>query len=175
MRIMRPLTVCRRGVPKVNFAILSRFIAYCASHLPDSIRYAMRPDLNEPVEFANYESRMAALQDELADLQKRLEAAEQEEKNEIEEEIVQKEAMIERVAANRWDISAKSIEIYRLAAQHLHIPYRSSLLIKGEGGGYETLQSIVSQHCAEGLDAGKIDALIADLDRVANMIRLENM
>lgn len=153
----------------------SRFIAYYASHLPDSTRYAMYPDLNEPVEYANYESRLATLQEELNALQTRLETVNQNEKAEIEDDIIEKQAMIEHVTANRWDISAESIETYRSIAQHLRIPFQSALLIQGEGSGYDILYSVVSQHCADGLEAGEIDALITELDRVATMINLENM
>jgi len=56
----------------------------------------------------------------------------------------------------------------------LHIPYRSSLLAAGEGGGYDALRAVISQHCAQGLNDGEIEALIVELDRISTMIEMEN-
>lgn len=151
----------------------AQFIAYCAEKLPDSTRYEIHPDLNEPIERENYAKRLAQLQEELAALKERLDSADEEKRDEIEASIVQKETMIERASENKWDISPESIDIYRTVARDLHVPYQSFLLVSGEGGGYEALYSVVSQHCEQGLSEGEIEALIKDLDRISGMIDLE--
>lgn len=151
----------------------AQFIAYCAEHLPDSTRYEIHPDLNEPVERENYAKRLKQLQEEWTALKEWLDSADGEKREEIEASITQKEAMIKRVSENKWDISPESIDVYRTVARNLSIPYQSSLLASGEGGGYEALYSVVSQHCEQGLSEGEIEALIRDLDRISAMIDLE--
>lgn len=153
----------------------TKFIEYCATHLPNVTRYMLHPDLNEPIESATYKSRVTTLQEELKALEARLENAEDDKKYEIEEEIVQKQLTIDYVSENKWDISPESIDIFRAVAQNMYIPYRSALLSKGSGGGYDTLLSVVYQHCSESFSAEKIEALIADLNRVSTMIYLESM
>ena len=133
------------------------------------------PDLNDPIESATYKSRVATLQEELKALETRLEDADDNKKYEIEEEIVQKQLIIEYVSENKWDISPESIDTFRAIAQNIYIPYQSVLLSKGSGGGYNTLISVIYQHCSDSFGAGEIEALIADLNRVSTMIDLENM
>lgn len=135
----------------------------------------LHPDLNDPIESATYKSRVATLQEELKALETRLEDADDNKKYEIEEEIVQKQLTIEYVSENKWDISPESIDTFRAIAQNIYIPYQSVLLSKGSGGGYNTLISVIYQHCSDSFGAGEIEALIADLNRVSTMIDLENM
>ena len=153
----------------------TKFIEYYAAHLPDVTRYMLHPDLNDPIESATYKSRVATLQEELKALETRLEDADDNKKYEIEEEIVQKQLTIEYVSENKWDISPESIDTFRAIAQNIYIPYQSVLLSKGSGGGYNTLISVIYQHCSDSFGAGEIEALIADLNRVSTMIDLENM
>lgn len=153
----------------------TKFIEYYAAHLPNVTRYMLHPDLNEPIESATYKSRVATLQEELKALETRLEGADDEKKDEIEEAIAQKQLTIEHVSENKWDISPESIDTFRAIAQNMYIPYQSALLLKEAGGGYDTLVSVIDQHCSEGFGAGEIEALIADLNRVSTMIDLESM
>ena len=174
----RPLTadlsiLCVNAASGQKEAAL-RFVAYCAEYLPDSTRYALHPDLNEPVESKTYRERVKTLQGELAVLEAQLETAKDEKRYEIADQIAQKQSTIEYVAENKWDISPESIEIYRDVAQNLYIPYQSALLSQEAGGGDDMLRSVVAEHCGNGLQAGEIEALIADLDRVSTMIDLES-
>ncbi len=153
----------------------SKFIEYFAAHLPDATRYALHSDLNNPVESATYKDREKTLQEELEALKTQLETADGKKKLAIEDEIAQKQLMIEYVTENKWDISPESIEIYRAVAENLYIPYQSLFLSRETGGGYDVLRSIISQHTAEGFGDKEIEAMIADLDRVSSMIYMESM
>lgn len=189
MRMLVPPTVKADGVQSLiaSANILSvnaaskqvdeatKFIEYYATHLPNVTRYMLHPDLNEPIESATYKSRVTTLQEEIKALETRLEGADDDKKYEIEEEIAQKQLTIEYVSENKWDISPESIDTFRAVAQNMYIPYQSALLSKETGGGFDTLVSVVYQHCSESFGAGEIEALIADLNRVSTMIYLEGM
>lgn len=152
-----------------------KFIGFCAAHLSNSIRYELHPTLNDPIENDTYQSRVETLREELEQLKTRLETADDDKKEGIEDEIAQKQATIEYVEGDKWEISPESIAIYREVAQNLYVPYQSALLSHDSTGGYASLRAVVDQHCAEGFTEADIDVLIADLDRVSEMVRMENM
>jgi maltose-binding protein MalE len=158
-----------------NAEAAARFVEFCVENLSNTARYEMEPELNEPVESSTYYVRVAELQDELKDLAKQLEEADQETCYAIEEKILQAEAKLEQLEERKWEIDPKSIEIYRSAAENLKVSYKSPLLLKGENGGYESLRSVVDKYCTQDFSDSDINALIAELDRVATMVYLESM
>lgn len=158
-----------------NAEAAARFVEFCVENLSNTARYEMEPELNEPVESSAYYVRVAELQDELKDLAKQLEEAEQETRYAIEEKILQAEAKLEQLEERKWEIDPKSIEIYRSAAENLKVSYKSPLLLKGENGGYESLRLVVDKYCTQDFSDSDINALIAELDRVATMVYLESM
>lgn len=158
-----------------NAEVAVRFVEFCVENLSNTARYEMEPELNEPVESSTYYVRVAELQDELKDLAKQLEEAEQETRYAIEEKILQAEAKLKQLEERKWEIDPKSIEIYRSAAENLKVSYKSPLLLKGESGGYESLRAVVDKYCTQDFSDSDINALIAELDRVATMVYLESM
>lgn len=152
-----------------------RFVEFCVENLSNTARYEMEPELNEPVESSTYYVRAAELQDELKVLAEQLEEADQETRYAIEEKILQAEAKLEQLEERKWEIDPKSIEIYRSAAENLKVSYKSPLLLKGESGGYESLRAVVDKYCTQDFSDSDINALIAELDRVATMVYLESM
>lgn len=151
------------------------FVEFCVENLSNTARYEMEPELNEPVESSTYYVRVAELQAEMKDLAEQLEEAEQETRYAIEEKILQAEAKLEQMEERKWEIDPKSIEIYRSAAENLKVSYKSPLLLKGENGGYESLRAVVDKYCTQDFSDSDINALIAELDRVATMVYLESM
>lgn len=158
-----------------NAEAATRFVEFCVEHLSNTARYEMEPELNEPVESSAYYVRVAELQDEISDLAEQLEKADQDARYAIKEKILQAEAKLEQLEERKWEIDPKSIEIYRSAAENLKVSYKSPLLLKGENGGYEALRSVVDKYCTQNFSDSDINALIAELDRVATMVYLEGL
>lgn len=145
------------------------YIAYCSEHLSDTLQYEMCPDLNEPIENPRIEKRLAELQVEKEELQKKLESAEDEKRFEIEDRITEVEQMQENVAEDKWLISPESIEIYRAAVENLYIP---SMSLANEGnGGRQAISMVISEY--GDLKESEIDAFIRELERVVEMVSQE--
>lgn len=153
----------------------ANFIAFCAAHQSDSLRYALHPGLNEPVESDFYEARMAELTAQLDDCRARLAGAEEDELESLQETVASLEGTIERVQESRWAISPESIAVYRETAKYLRIPADNPLLIDGEGGGHDAIREVIARFCEDGLAAEEIDALALELDRVAQMALAEGL
>lgn len=158
-----------------NAEVATRFVEFCVENLSNTVRYEMEPELNEPVESSAYYVRVAELQGEINDLAEQLEKADQDARYAIKEKIIQAEAKLEQLEERKWEIDPKSIEIYRSAAENLKVSYKSPLLLKGENGGYEALRSVVDKYCTQDFSDSDINALIAELDRVATMVYLESL
>lgn len=158
-----------------NSEVATRFVEFCAENLSNTVRYEMEPELNEPVESSAYYVRVAELQGKINDLAEQLEKADQDARYAIKEKIIQAEAKLEQLEERKWEIDPKSIEIYRSAAENLKVSYKSPLLLKGENGGYEALRSVVDKYCTQDFSDSDINALIAELDRVATMVYLESL
>ncbi len=158
-----------------NAEVATRFVEFCAENLSNTVRYEMEPALNEPVESSAYYVRVAELQGKINDLAEQLEKADQDARYAIKEKIIQAEAKLEQLEERKWEIDPKSIKIYRSAAENLKVSYKSPLLLKGENGGYEALRSVVDKYCTQDFSDSDINALIAELDRVATMVYLESL
>lgn len=153
-----------------------RFIAFCAEHLREDVRYAMQPGLTQPVYRANYEERVAELEAERIALEGQLESARDEsEADAIEEKIARTQRMLEDNRADPWSISPEGIQVYREAAQNLRIPFDSAFLGQGENGSLAALMDVVQRYTQDGLEMPELDAMIAELDRVAGMVYRESM
>ena len=146
----------------------ARLIEWFASNLSDTTRYQMDPSLMEPIERENYAARVAQLREEMAAYAARLDGAQTaEELAELEEEIARRERMLEGNEQTRYALSSESIAIYREAARHLRIAWDSLLAVDG---AERALQDVIDHFCADGLQAGELDAMILQLDRVCGMI-----
>ena len=150
-----------------------RFVSFCARNLDIATQYMLYPDLTEPYQNPLYESRLATLKEELEVLQNRLEKAEDFEIAVLRDEIVQKERVIESVSADRWQISPKSIAVYRSVAENLRVPYDSAYLAEDESGGYNAIASVIAQYCSDGLEQAEIDSFIKALDQVTYLVYME--
>lgn len=169
------MSILAVNVASKNAEVATRFVEFCAENLSNTVRYEMEPELNEPVESSAYYVRVAELQGKINDLAEQLEKADQDARYAIKEKIIQAEAKLEQLEERKWEIDPKSIEIYRSAAENLKVSYKSPLLLKGENGGYEALRSVVDKYCTQDFSDSDINALIAELDRVATMVYLESL
>lgn len=149
-------------------------IAYCAEHLDQMTQYEIHPSMTAPVESTTYKARLETLNSELNDLQDRYAKEENDEKKyTLEDEITAKQEMIASVEDGKWVISPESIEIYRKAAEQMTIPYQSKFSSNGSDG-FGMLSDVVLQYCADGLEESEVNALIHELNRVADMVYMEN-
>ena len=169
------MSILAVNVASKNAEVATRFVEFCAENLSNTVRYEMEPELNEPVESSAYYVRVAELQGKINDLAEQLEKADQDARYAIKEKIIQAEAKLEQLEERKWEIDPKSIEIYRSAAENLKVSYKSPLLLKGENSGYEALRSVVDKYCTQDFSDSDINALIAELDRVATMVYLESL
>lgn len=150
------------------------FVAYCAKHLDQMTQYEIHPSLTAPVESTTYKARLEMLNSELNDLQDRYAKEENDEKKyTLEDEITAKQEMIASVKDGKWAISPESIEIYRKAAEQMTIPYQSKFSSNGSDG-FGMLSDVILQYCADGLEESEVNALIQELNRVADMVYMEN-
>lgn len=150
------------------------FIAYCAEHLDQMTQYEIHPSMTAPVESTTYKARLETLNSELNDLQDRYAKEENDEKKyTLEDEITAKQEMIASVEDGKWVISPESIEIYRKIAEQMNVPYQSKFSSNGSSG-FEMLSEVILQYCADGLEVSEVNALIQKLNRVADMVYMEN-
>ena len=150
------------------------FVAYCAKHLDQMTQYEIHPSLTAPIESTTYKARLETLNSELNDLQDRYAKEENDEKKyTLEDEITAKQEMIASVEDGKWAISPESIEIYRKAAEQMTIPYQSKFSSNGSDG-FGMLSDVILQYCADGLEESEVNALIQELNRVADMVYMEN-
>ena len=132
----------------------------------------MTSSLNDPVESPYYPTRVAQLTEQIASLQERIAGEESEEKlEELEAELAWAQGVLERSEDMRYSISPESIAVYREMAQRMTIPWDSVL---AQGGVWESLEDVIVPACADGLEPGEIDALIAQLNRVLTMAAQES-
>lgn len=148
------------------------FVAFAAESMTDATRYAMYPGLNEPVRNPNYETRIQQVEEEVADLESRLAAAEPADKPDIQAALEAKQSLLERVRDNEWEISPEAIAAYRAAARHMRVPYDSAYLADGSGS-FGALAEIVYRYWENGLTADQLNAFIAEMNRVSRMVYLE--
>lgn len=150
------------------------FVAYCAEHLAQMTQYEIHPNMTAPVESTTYKARLETLNSELNDLQDRYASEENDEKKyALEDEIAAKQEMIASVEDGKWAISPESIEIYRKIAEQMNVPYQSKFSSNGSSG-FEMLSEVILQYCADGLEVSEVNALIQKLNRVADMVYMEN-
>ena len=150
------------------------FVAYCAEHLAQMTQYEIHPNMTAPVESTTYKARLETLNSELNDLQDRYAKEENDEKKyTLEDEITAKQEMIASVEDGKWAISPESIEIYRKTAEQMTIPYQSKFSSNGSDG-FGMLSDVILQYCADGLEESEVNALIHELNRVADMVYMEN-
>lgn len=150
----------------------ARFVAWWAENLSERELYPMVPSLNDPVESPYYPTRVAQLTEQIASLQERIAQEDSEEKlEELEAELAWAQGVLERSEDMRYSISPESIAVYREMARQLTIPWNSVL---AQSGVWESLEDVIMPACADGLEQGEIDALIAQLDRVMTMAAQES-
>ena len=137
-------------------------------------QYEIHPNMTAPVESTTYKARLETLNSELNDLQDRYASEENDEKKyALEDEIAAKQEMIASVEDGKWAISPESIEIYRKIAGQMNVPYQSKFSSNGSSG-FEMLSEVILQYCADGLEVSEVNALIQKLNRVADMVYMEN-
>lgn len=141
--------------------------AYVAA-LEESVKASLCPDRNDPVENPYYQSNLDSMEDYLADLNKQLEKATEEDvKEALQERITNYEASIADYRENsRYSITEKSIAAYRALDKYFFVP-----TVKSNFYQYDEVRSLRNQY-QEGLI--NLDQFIQQADAKLRLMQLEN-
>lgn len=151
-----------------------QFMKWYKDQINTTMHYKMNPTLSEPIENENYATRSKELDDELRQLKLSYEQGSTENGDEeLYDLIQQKERQLANLEKNRWLISQESIECYRSMSTRMRIPYEAIFFNSSQSGGMGDIEQIIARYCDNGFDESSIDSFILELERVANMIRLE--
>lgn len=146
------------------------FLETVMDHLNASTRYALRPDLNEPLRYPTHEEQKKNLEKWLNVARKNVEEADEEQKASWEEIITEFEKELAEFDEKNWLISPDAIAHYRQRAEHLRPAGWDyfSLLLSAEGGD----QFMERQ---TGFLEGSLPAreLLSFMDKKIQMMRLE--
>lgn len=141
------------------------YIVFMTENMQNSTRYAISPELNEPVENSYYQRNIEQMQEYYDELKaKEVDPSEQ---REHEAQLEEYEKYMEDEERYRWEISAESIERYRELAPYIKVQ-TSYELYNGESG--EELQKIIMRYRDGQLS---VDQMIREMDQKSQMIFLE--
>ncbi len=146
------------------------FLETIAENFPPKTLVALYPDENEPIEDKNHERWVNELKEEIEELKKMEETAEEEKEREIKEEITWRENSIKSEENNiwRWKISPQSIENYRNLDGKWRVFPDNPLLI---GDIVIFKEEQIEKYLKEEITS---DQLISQLDQRIEMIEMEN-
>ena len=135
-----------------------KFVDYCAASLSPLARIELMPDENTPVRKENYESDCAYVEERMAEIQRKLDACE----NEIDRQPLEEDLKFyENLAAeleSTWLANAESIARFREIAAHLSISYADPL----DSTNAKAFADTINRYLSGELPA---DSLIGELER----------
>lgn len=154
---------------------MDQALAYVNSYLDNldktSGNITLFPDHNEPVENEYYQKNLKEMQDELADLQKRLETASVENRAEIEQEIEWQEESIASWEQYRYTVSAEDIAAYRDTVAPMVYVLRQSVFLNADTSAVSEINKMLMQYMEGAMD---MDALVRGLDQRVRLMQLED-
>lgn len=145
----------------LNNAML--YLEYVARHLDPIQAIAMFPDHNEPIQYESYQREYEDYTQQIADLEKRLEAADEASKKSLEEELENAQLWLKDLENWRWAVSAEDIAAYRQL-----MPF---VVLNTEAFSSPSMRRLSSRYLQGQLSA---DAYITELERLLRMMRLED-
>lgn len=152
-----------------NAEVAVRYLEYLADHAAARERYALRPDLNEPVMHPFMAKFIAEQEAELEARKKELETAEEADRQSLQESIDTQTRNLERNRRNGWMIDPESLAEYRALAPRIRLNSESLFFGYDDAAMEETWK--VLQRYAEG--QVKLDEMLREMDKKLQMIFLE--
>lgn len=164
-----PVIMASMGVLTVNpysgnADLAIELLEYIAQHLPHTLKIALMPEENDPVPFYS-EENLAAHREQIAEMERQLETASEEERAELQSGIQWMRELLAEAEEDPWVYSPEDIAYYRENIE----PY----LVYGLSPVFATDQ--MSGILRRYLDGQLLlDDCIREFDRVVWMIRMEN-
>ena len=134
------------------------------------VRYALRPDLNEPVEHQNHALTVQIMEEWRKDVEEQLKTADGLTKRELEDSLDYLDRWLADEEQNRWELSPGGISNYRTLAPYMTFAENSLFFRQGENGVNEVLNDLLARHRDGQLP---LDAFLRELDNKMRMIVLE--
>lgn len=157
------------------------YLEYVADHLPQTVRIALMPDVNEPIESYFYQGAVSSTSERIDQLETRLEALRAAGKEldddpespyynmtmaDLESDLSYSQGELEWVEQNRWAFSPEEVAYYHEYVE----PYLVTItdaLFQGENNQAST---IMQQFIDGSMDA---EHFIREFDRIVDMMQME--
>lgn len=143
-------------------------LEYIAERLPQDVQTALMPDVNDPIQTSYYEENLANYQESIAQLEKQMEDMTEEERADYEETLSWfRERVKQMEEEERWAFTEEDIAFYReKIAPYIVVSPRS--IFTGEDNPATKALKLY-------LDGARdVDWFISEIDRVVNMMQMEN-
>ena len=142
------------------------FMEELADALSQTTLYCLNPNLNEPIRSSWYESNLKEMNDYLDQLKQQLEAADESERQMLEQEISDYEGYIQDMDKNAWDASEEQIAWYRANAESLKLQGVQWMYSESGGEAYQLVWQYVE---------GEVDlnTMLSGLDKKLQMMMME--
>lgn len=167
---MMPVYVINPNGPHREFA--ERFVAFAVQEMSAENRILLCPDFNDPQRPADYETEIAALRDELAELEAALPDVAETERRAAEDQLAVLRERLETREAEDFAISAQAIADYRVLAEHLNLLTHSSIVNLDNPEASQELNSILIRYIA---GQNTLDEALRELDRRFQMMYMERV
>ena len=142
------------------------FLEYLAQHMDASMKIALCPDENTPIEDPYTEKYIQQTQDTLAQLRQQREEAADADKRSFDEMIADQESTLTMLEQQKYRISAEQIAAYRAVEPYLHV-VSNTLYSTLAGDSSNAMQRYVDGEMST-------EQFIRECDRILRMIQLEN-
>lgn len=150
-----------------NQELAIEVLEYIAERLPKDLATAMMPDENDPIQVSYYEENLANYQELIAQVEKEMEDMEEDERADYEEMLTWYYERVKRMEEERWAFSEEDIAFYREKIAPYMVVSPSSIFT-GQDNPVTTALSLY-------LDGARdADWFISEIDRVVNMMQMEN-
>lgn len=102
-----------------NLDLALLYVEYMAEHMDQGAALSLCPDENDPIENKWYPKNLQYARDSIAKIQKSLQAADEENRAEIQTNLDNELLWLEQLEARRWDVSPQRIAAYREQAPYM--------------------------------------------------------
>ncbi len=114
-----------------NLDAALRYAQYAWEHMEPELLYALRPDLNEPLRYEDFDSEVAQTEKDRQEMIDLLATAEEADRQLLQESIDWRDEWLSKQDEYQWRIPASAIETYRKLAPQIVIPAQSAYLYDG--------------------------------------------
>lgn len=142
------------------------FIETLADCLPNATLYCLDPNLNEPIRGKVNEESLEEAREAVASLQADLDAADEADRQMLEEEMRDLQENLTYWETYGWDVSQREIEWYRAHGDHLAIAKADWLYADESGEAWELIYQYNEGHIG-------MDEMLSGIDRKVQMMLME--